>query len=243
MTTLNKHFVGVDGCKAGWFAFFKLDNRLSYGVFETLSLLEPIIPANALVLIDMPIGFPDIGQAFRACDKLARQYLPGRSASVFPVPCKAAVYADDYVTACQINQQNIGKRFPVQTWNIMPKIRELDTLLTELRIADKQHKRFFESHPELVFAGLAGRPMQFSKALESGQQERLALLEAYAADDFKVLQQALSQTPKKCAKPDDIIDAFVLMLAASRPQAWQFLPATPDQDRDGNARQLVFVGR
>lgn len=234
-------YVGIDGCKAGWFAFFKQQEQVTFGVFENLSLLAQYLTQDALVLIDMPIGFPDLGQAFRQCDKLARTYLPGRAASVFPVPCKAAVYAQDYQLACDINQQTIGKRFPIQTWNIIPKMRELDSFLTHKTTTGHTRPKFFESHPELLFAGLAGQPMVFSKASAAGQQERLALLTRYAAQEMPILKHALSSIPKKHAKADDIIDAFVLMLVACCRQEWQFLPATPDPDDAGNARQIVFM--
>lgn len=241
MLISNNTFVGIDGCKSGWFAFFKQQAHLSYGVFANLYQLTEMLAKEAIVLIDMPIGFPDLGQPFRACDKLARTFLPGRAASVFPVPCKAAIYAEDYAAACQINEDNIGKRFPIQTWNIIPKIRELDSLLMQITAQENNGIRFFESHPELLFAGLAGQPMAFSKANVAGQQERLAVLATYATQDMNILEDALSHTPKKQAKADDIIDAFVLMLAASCRQEWQFLPATPDPDHDGNARQIVFI--
>lgn len=237
----NSTFVGVDGCKSGWFVFIKQQDVLSYGVFDKISQLAARLPEEAIVLIDMPIGFPDSGQAYRECDKLARTYLPGRAASVFPVPCKAAVYAADYGTACQINERTIGKRFPIQTWNIIPKIRELDSFLSSTDEEGRASRFFHESHPELLFAGFAGKPMKYSKAVLSGQEERLALLATLAANEMIILSEALSLTPKKHAKADDIIDAFVLMLAASRQQDWQLLPANPDKDHDGNVRQIVFI--
>lgn len=232
-------FVGVDGCKSGWFAFIKQAEQVSFKIFATLTDLEQQLTAPAIVLIDMPIGFPEKGQAFRQCDKLARQYLPGRSASVFPVPCKDAVYANDYQTACLINEQVIGKRFPIQTWNIVPKMRQLDVLLS--RQQHQKRIKFYESHPELVFSGLAGKPMQLSKSSKAGQAERLQILNNASAAIFMVLEQALGQTPKKHAKSDDIIDAFVLMLAATKQASWQFLPATVDLDSFGNNRQIVFA--
>ncbi|CAM5225065.1 hypothetical protein ALON55S_04098 [Alishewanella longhuensis] len=65
---LNNACVGVDGCKSGWFAFFKQQDVVSYGVFENLSQLAAALPETALILIVMAIGFPDSGQAFRACE-------------------------------------------------------------------------------------------------------------------------------------------------------------------------------
>jgi len=232
-------FVGVDGCKSGWFTFIKQAEQVSFSIFETLADLEKQLTSPAIVLIDMPIGFPEKGQAFRLCDKLARQYLPGRSASVFPVPCKDALYATDYQTACSINEQIIGKRFPIQTWNIVPKIRQLDALLSRQQY--QKGIKFYESHPELVFSGLAGKPMQFSKSSKQGQAERLQILSKSSTAILMVLEQALCQIPKKEAKSDDIIDAFVLMLAATKQENWQFLPATVDLDSFGNNRQIVFA--
>ncbi|CAM5225064.1 hypothetical protein ALON55S_04097 [Alishewanella longhuensis] len=93
----------------------------------------------------------------------------------------------DYASACQINAQNVGKRFPIQTWNIIPKIRELDMFLSLSKAEGCQGKYFFESHPELLFAGFAGQPMKFSKACLQGQQERLALLATLAPNDMLIL--------------------------------------------------------
>lgn len=241
MMTVAKQFVGVDGCKGGWFAFIKQAGVISYQCFTQLSDLNAYLASAACIFIDMPIGFPERGQPFRLCDKLARQLLPKRAASIFPVPCKAAVYAPDYAAACLINEHLIGKRFPIQTWNITPKIRELDKLVSNNIQKNSRGHTYYESHPEVVFAGLAGKPMLNSKSTLQGQVERLALLCELVALDMPVLKQALSQTPKKLAKADDIIDAFVLMYAAMQQQYWQFLPATADSDSDGNRRQIAYV--
>ncbi|WP_189434153.1 DUF429 domain-containing protein [Alishewanella longhuensis] len=233
--------IGIDGCKAGWFAFVKHQAKIEFLVLEQLTSLLTQQAVAATVLIDMPMGFPEAGEPYRQCDKLARQWLPGRAASVFPVPCKAAVYAEDFATACQINQQLIGKGFPIQTWNIVPKMRQLASLRQQLKKPSSPLLHFYESHPELLFAGLSGQPMQFSKATAEGRAERLAILTRLAQPDMPALEQALCQTPKKLAKADDIIDAFVLLYAATQQHRWQFLPALPDPDNDGIARQIVFV--
>jgi len=239
-------WVGVDGCKYGWCAFIRQQRdehqyHTAFHLFDTLAALVAVLPDSTSVLIDMPIGFPAAGEQGRQCDKLARQYLPGRAASVFPVPCEAAVYASTYQTACEINQQQMGKRFPIQTWNIMPKIIELDQLLYGQKVSQQPGIRFYESHPELVFAGFAGQPMQFSKATQAGRDERLALLTQLPNVALDVLTQALADTAKKWAKPDDILDAFILLIAATQQAHWQFLPSTADNDPKGRSRHIVFV--
>lgn len=235
------YLLGIDGCKYGWFAFIKHNAILTYHLFDRLTCIEALISKPGLAFIDMPIGFPNANEGYRLCDKLARQYLPGRASSIFPVPCKAALYAPNYLAACQINQQVTGKRFPIQSWYILPKIRELDDVLAKQDKFCTQKVQFIESHPELIFAGLAGYPMQFSKASVEGRLERLTLLKELAAQDVIILEQALSEVPKKHAKADDIIDAFVLMYAATQQQHWQFLPSEPDKDSNGNPRQIAFI--
>lgn len=234
--------IGIDGCKGGWFAFIKSAKQISYLQTTSLASLLALMNFNATVFIDMPIGLPDPSAPVRACDKLARQYLPGRSSSVFPVPCREALYAKDYLTACDINQCYLGKRLPIQTWNITPKIRELEQMLDCNQLDNPFKHSFYESHPELLFAGLAGHPMRFSKATAEGRAERLHHLAQWAKSDYPVLLQALEDTPKKVAKADDIIDAFILMVAAAYEQKhWQFLPPQQDKDLAGKLKQIVFI--
>ncbi len=236
------NYVGIDGCKGGWCVFQRQGKALRFQLTADLANLSAHLPENSVVFIDMPIGFAKPGEAQRQCDKLTRQALPGRRGSVFPVPCKAAAYAPDYRTACEVNAELMGKRFPIQTWYILPKMRELHELLLQLRHQGSAI-RFYESHPELVFSGFAGQPMAELKSTEAGQQARLALLAALAPQAMPVLEHALQHTAKKVAKADDIIDAFALMLAASQPDNWQFLPSKADYDSDGLSRQIVFAAR
>ena len=101
--------------------------------------------------------------------------------------------------------------------------------------------RYYESHPELVFAGFAQAPMVDLKSSRAGQQARLAVITAQVPHWQPVIEQALSGTLKKHAKPDDIIDAFVLLLAASQPDTWQFLPSAADPVSEGLNRQIVYA--
>ncbi|MDP4944257.1 MAG: DUF429 domain-containing protein [Alishewanella sp.] len=237
-TEHNTTYVGIDGCKSGWFVAILQGEQLRFQLCRTLAEVDARLPRHSIVFIDMPIGFIEPGEAQRQCDRLARQALPGRRGSVFPVPCRKAVYADDYPTACDINAAEIGKRFPIQTWHIVPKIRELHQLLQTL---PRCNGDYYESHPELVFAGFAQAPMAELKSTAAGQQARLAVIARQVPHWLPVIEQALSETLKKHAKPDDIIDAFVLLLAASQPKHWQYLPSVADPDSEGLNRQIVYV--
>jgi predicted RNase H-like nuclease len=72
--------------------------------------------------------------------------------------------------------------------------------------------RIYESHPELAFARLAGRQLA-AKRYFDGHAERLALLRHHGLEE---LPGILNAVPRKHAKPDDILDAAVLLIAARR---------------------------
>ena len=121
--------IGIDGCTHGWF-FVRLDGaESSFGVASRLVDLPKAEPTSTM-LIDIPIGLPDEGSTERLSDLEARKVLtPHRTFSVFPVPSRAATYADSYEEACERNEAARGKRLSRQSWAIVPKIREVDSPL------------------------------------------------------------------------------------------------------------------
>jgi len=54
-----------------------------------------------------------------------------RKSSIFPVPCREAVYAETYEKACEVNKLLTGKLISKQAWNIVPKIRDVDRFLVK----------------------------------------------------------------------------------------------------------------
>lgn len=256
----NTIFIGIDGCKSGWVAFSWRNAVVNFHLFPSLESLlrhyQQVLqqpqdrhrlpsaaysaPGQLIMFIDMPIGFPERAPGLRLCDVQARQRLPGRRSSVFPVPCQAAVYAVDYREAIALNRLHLGKAFPIQSWNIVPKMRELDQLMQRLK-QDHPNVTCWESHPELAFAGFAGAPMRHKKTSHAGRAERLSLLQDVAATHYPVLSAALATVRTKFAKPDDVIDAFVLMLAAKTQHAWQFLPDIAQDDGSASGGKIVFA--
>jgi len=102
--------VGVDGCKAGWFTVTRNGESLEWRVFSTIKELAIVFSSAKRILIDIPIGLPWIDAPIRPCDRLARQVLgrPRRS-SVFPVPTREALAAEEIETARKINRKIVGK--------------------------------------------------------------------------------------------------------------------------------------
>src|SRR5262245_11616582 len=94
---------GVDGCSAGWIAAFvgpdggEARLRVLPRFADVLAAPE----APQVVAVDMPIGLPErTGLGGRAAENAVRPLLAARQSSVFSVPSRAAIYAEDYTSAC-----------------------------------------------------------------------------------------------------------------------------------------------
>ncbi|MEZ8224566.1 DUF429 domain-containing protein [Vibrio splendidus] len=235
-------YIGIDGCKAGWIAWIVSDNQTP--VFKVVKALDELVSdlIGSTALIDMPIGFSDAKTPDRLCDKAARRFLTSkRGSSVFPVPCREAVYQTDYIAGCNANVEQLGKKFSKQTWGIVPKIRELDELMNA-----HSNLSIRESHPEVVFAALKGEPLAFSKRTQEGKEERLSILQQLSPQWCDGLSLAISNTKRKDVAIDDIYDAFVLMLVAYYAPQLSTLPelsdvgGEADKDQNGRVREIVY---
>lgn len=205
--------IGVDGCRGGWVvaAADAALSRLSFTLVDDLAPLFALAAGgHALIAIDMPIGLSDEGS--RTCDLAARRLLGRpRSSSVFPAPCRAALAATTYRRACAVSRRTLGVALSRETFNILPKIRQVDALVTRAR------QRFVrEVHPEVVWALLAGRGrgLRHAKRTPAGERERRALLRGVAPRfDLSAVRRRLG--PARVAR-DDVIDAVACLLAAAR---------------------------
>ena len=234
-------FVGVDGCKGGWFAVaLSALGEPAFGVFADIEKLWDEYREADVILIDIPIGLKDEGPEERACDTEARRLLaPERASSVFPTPCREALSATTYKAACDINERLTGKRLSKQTWAIVPKMREVDELL--VRDA-KARERIKEVHPEICFWALAaGRPMHYPKRSEQGYLERAHILQQAEPRAYDIIAQALAKRPKNTVARDDILDALSAAITASTgPDALATLPQNPETDAKGLPMQMVY---
>jgi predicted RNase H-like nuclease len=175
-------FLGVDGCRAGWVACEWRRPPRVYATFRDILAAHP----KATIAIDIPVGLAD---GDRDCDKLARAALGPRRSSVFPPPARARLRAAR-------RPATMG----AQAWAIVPKIREVDRAMTPAL-----QRRVKESHPELVFAALAGAPMRHPKRTKAGARERL-----------RALGWPHPPVVPIGAKLDDVLDAYALSLQARR---------------------------
>jgi predicted RNase H-like nuclease len=231
--------VGVDGCRAGWLAVKLSRARASEThIFSDTVALWSACRLAALILVDIPIGLPEVAND-RACDRAARRILGPRRASVFPVPCRRAVYAPDYDAAINVNEQVTGKRIFRATWNLIPRMRQVDEILR----AELQARQVIrEAHPEVLFWGLnQGKPMAFSKKDAAGEAERLEVL-ARVYPEAKALFQEMRKTlPKGSAAPDDLLDALAAAVTGLISGGkLKTLPETPGRDAHGLPMEMVY---
>lgn len=229
---------GVDGCKAGWFYVCLAPGRSEFGVAPTLLDVARQSATNTAIFVDIPIGLLDAGASERVCDVEARRVLsPARASSVFPTPCRAAVYASSYEEAQGRNRAALGKGLSKQSWAISPKIREVDELLSR----EPQYRgRIREIHPEVCFWGLAGAPMVHAKKTRLGFKERLSVLQRHVPDASALAGAAFLEHGGFEAGRDDVLDALVAALCASRHEACLTLPDTPLKDACGLAMEMVY---
>jgi predicted RNase H-like nuclease len=234
------YVVGVDGCPGGW-AAVALSRRpapqmIAHHVFATAAGLWHAWAGAALILIDIPIGLPD-RPGGRRCDVEARRILGRpRGASVFSPPCRAALAADDYRQSCARNRAHVGVDLSRQAFNLRSKIREIDDLLCDEASAIG---RLRESHPEVCFSALAGRPMAHNKRRQPGRAERLEVLDGFLPGAEELMERIRAGRLSE-VKADDAIDALVLAVTAlGHPSDVRTLPAEPPRDALGLPMEIV----
>ena len=207
---------GVDGCRDGWV----LASAVAAGgpvEFTIVGGLEAVVEqaaaGRALVVIDMPIGLA--GAEPRECDLEARKRLGRpRASSVFPPPSRPALAASGYLEACALNAQATGRRLQKQCFYLLPKIRQLDELLTP----DLQ-ARVREGHPEVIFTVLAGgeRGLRHYKKTPAGEAERLVLLARWLPElDGRALTAERARLGAGRVGRDDLLDAAACLVTARR---------------------------
>ncbi|MHA1147114.1 MAG: DUF429 domain-containing protein [Promethearchaeota archaeon] len=237
----NSIFLGIDGCQTGWVCVELSDKReIKVSIIKSIEAIWKRYSKADIILIDMPIGLVDSGDQPRKTDKAAREFLTRkRSSSVFPIACRSAVYAKNYEEANKINREKTTKGLSKQSWNITPKIRELDIFLRE---NNKAQKVFIESHPEICLAALnGGEPMNYYKKKEEGYWERINVLKRYFSQIEEFIRSEQAILEKNEADRDDIVDACALAIAASFGQEkLKFIPEDFDYDSEGLPMRMAY---
>lgn len=235
---------GVDGCRGGWVVVLAAHHgeghqpaammvHLCATFGEVLGLAEqPVV-----IAVDMPIGLNDrFAEGGRRCDQDARRLLgPGWTASVFSPPARAALDAPDHREA----MRRQGGGLSIQSFNIAPRIREVDALMSPATQA-----RVFEAHPELAFRHVnGGRPLDARKHTEAGRRERIRLVREIFGERLPDAMAARRQLGATAVGMDDVLDACVLSHVAwliRRREAYRVPAMEPPRDARDLRMEIWF---
>ena len=210
---------GVDGCRAGWVAvLMRVDDPQAHHVVTapTLAAIADAPEQPAVIAVDMPIGLPERTEGSgRLPEQLIRPVLGQRQSSVFAIPSRRAVAAEDYGEACAIaaTTSEPSRKVSRQGFAIFPKIREIDALL---RARPELVARTYEVHPELAFWALNGRQAldQPKKVKGAPYGPGMALRRELLARSGLLPESLIHAPPRRGAAQDDLLDALAGLTVA-----------------------------
>jgi predicted RNase H-like nuclease len=212
--------LGLDGARGGWVGALVADGRVSW--LRLGHLTEALALDVEAVGVDMPVGLPATGR--RECDRLAKALLGRAHPRVFLTPPRGVLAAADHADANRLHRELTGGLgLSVQTWHLVPKMREVDEVADDPRLV--------EVHPELSFAELAGTQALPSKKTAAGRALRVGTLRRWLPD------LAVDEVPAG----DDGLDALAVAWSTHRWLAGtaRTLPDHPPYDGRGRPMRIV----
>ncbi|MBC7375062.1 MAG: DUF429 domain-containing protein [Frankiales bacterium] len=192
--------LGVDGCPGGWIGVLVEDHRFSWHTGGFASMLT--LGAD-VVAVDIPIGLP-LGPLRRRADLEARQALGAQRSSVFFVPPRVVLDAPTQAEATLLSRAAGSVGVSIQTFFILDKVAEVDSLLRTARDLP-----VIEVHPEVSLRRLGGVELP-PKRKVAGRTARLELLRRWLPD------LALPTPLPGRARPDDCLDAVACAWTGAR---------------------------
>jgi predicted RNase H-like nuclease len=226
---------GIDGCPSGWIvAFARADlSEVRLRLAPRFTDVPAAPEAPAVIAIDIPIGLPErAGHGGRAAENAVRPLLGARQSSVFSVPSRAAIAAQDYREACRIAlaTSEPPRKVSKQLFMLTPKIREVDAAL---RADATLSQRVFEVHPEVAFWRLNGETaLSEPKKVKGRPHEPGLALRRCLLIKAGLPAAAVDASPPKGADPDDLIDALACAAIARRIYTGEARPFPDPPERD-----------
>ena len=228
--------VGIDWMKPFWLAAEIRGDEISIRKLLNIAEINNYYLNADAVLIDIPVGLPENAEenAVRP-DHEARNYLPtDRKPTIFPVPCRQAVYIAEYAEASAENKRVLGKKLSSTSHGFSKMIHQVDEFLAG---DNYWQNRLVESHPEVAFQKLnVDKGLQHSKHTEAGIRERIAILQQYGVD----LTPLFAEFNLK--QYEDVLDALCLAVSArfGCENGFHTIPQLPACDSRGLKMQMVF---
>ncbi|BBG04042.1 MULTISPECIES: DUF429 domain-containing protein [Pseudonocardia] len=196
---------GVDGVPGGWVVCVLSGSgrtrRVSWSVVPDAAAVLELGTGCDAVGVDIPLVLP-AGGVRRPAEVEAAARLGTARSSLFPTPPEQVLAADSYPDACAAAQRVTGRKISVQTWNIVPKIREFQRVELPGSVV--------EAHPELSFRTMAPAVGFASKKTARGAGQRIAALAGWI-DPARLLGDLPG-----AARLDDVLDALACAWTAER---------------------------
>lgn len=238
MTGKEKTFftVGIDWMKGYWLAAEMRGEEIAIQRYANIcEACDAYTHADA-VLIDIPVGLPENrDEDLQRPDREARTVLPvKRKSSIFPVPCRQAVYAESESEAKRLNADIVGRNMSQQAYGFTKMIRQVDSYLQQ---NPAWKNRLLESHPEVAFQSLNnGMGLLHSKHSDEGIEERIQILLKYGIDPTPLFAQVASK------QREDVLDALCLALSAQLGCRYGFrtIPNQANCDKQGIHMKMTF---
>jgi predicted RNase H-like nuclease len=230
-----KLLAGVVPCRGGWLvASGKLVGIQVHPedpkVVETFREIVDSVPLYEVVAVTLPIGLPTAPhRGGRQADQEARRILGfPHAGAIGSTPTRTALQAANYDAARQAN----GGLLDVVTWQLFPKIREVDS-----EMQPYLQRQVYEVRPELSFFQLNENvKMKHTKDSVRGHKERETLLRRRMPGSERVLDAQLDGV-----RLTHLTDAAVTLWTARRivARAISRLPTDPEWDDNGLRMEIV----
>ena len=221
--------LGLDGFARGWVAVLVDGDRRELSFHPDIA--DALRCSFDRAGIDIPIGMGDDGA--RACDVLAREKLRPHASRVF-TGARRWLWQDfdDPDKANQEATRRGQSRASRQLWHLGRKIMQVDAYVRAHPSLDIR-----EMHPELVFLRLnRGRPLPSKKSADGLSIRQKLLRRAGFPDIGEWTARTRLGTG---AKPDDVLDACAVAIAAREP-AGHLPEGAPPVDDCGVKMQIWF---
>ena len=234
---VEKIYVGIDSCKAGWSSAVLKDDKITIHLFSSIQDLIDNLGVNIKAWIDIPIGLGSRNKP-RDVDQLLRDQLPSFKQSVFNCPTRKAVYANTYLDSKKINQQETNKSLSIQSWFITPKIKDLDSFLIN---NPRLRTSFEEAHPEFCFFLLNNNTkLNNPKHTQKGIDERIKILERFQPNISNAYDSALKKYLRKDLKKDDIVDSLALLISLVHKKETKYIVSEHIADQKNITMRIVY---
>lgn len=215
----------------------------SYKLITDDAELEAAIDEADLALIDIPIGLEEENYTRQADQQLRDVLGKEYASSVFNAPIRPAAEAPNYAAASMISFDFTEKKISMQSWNITPKIIQIDRLLTR---REDLRSKLVESHPELIFKILnGGNVVEQKKSTNLGLKHRLNLVREFIPNAKDLYREIKESENSKDVKENDLLDAMALAIAAHLAQknGLKKIPDPAPVDAKGLEMAIHFADR